>query len=128
MTDDDNEMLETIPSKTEVLESLTSSNLNVSAGSDGLTGLFYKECWDSLGDSLTEVIRELFVAKSPSVSMRTAMMIFSAKPSKASSIRPEHKRRISILNTDVKTYEKVRKSRVYNGAFRNDIPEYSYPT
>ena len=31
-------------------------------------------------------------------------------------------------NQQQKTYEKVRKSRIYNGAFRNDIPEYSNPT
>ena len=33
-----------------------------------------------------------------------------------------------IKNRQQKTYEEVRKSRIYNGAFRNDIPGYSYPT
>ena len=37
--------------------------------------------------------------------MRTAMMIFSTKPKKPHSIKPEDKRRLSILNNDFKLYE-----------------------
>ena len=40
---DDNDMLETMPSKKEVLHALSSSNFNASSGSDGISSLVYKE-------------------------------------------------------------------------------------
>ena len=67
--------------------------------------MLYKECWKDVGGSLCDVIRELFVSKSPTLSMRTALMIFSSKPKKALCLKPSSKRRISILNTDFKCYE-----------------------
>ena len=102
---DDNDMLETMPSKKEVLHALSSSNLNASAGSDGISSLVYKECWESLGDCLLEVIKSLFMGAPPTTSMRTAMMNFCCKPKKPNSVKPSDKRRISILNCDFKLYE-----------------------
>ena len=104
-TDADNEMLENIPSMEELFEALKESNLKAAAGSDGISGLIYKECWSSLGESLCDVIKEIFSGSLPTTSMRTAMMIFSSKPKKLDSIKPSDKRRISILNCDFKLYE-----------------------
>ena len=100
ITSADIDMLEVLPTKGEVFEALKSSNLSAPAGSDGILCLLYKECWNSLGDCLLEVIRELFSSKPPSVSMHTALMIFSSKPNISASLKPSLKRRISILNTD----------------------------
>ena len=58
-----------------------------------------------LCDPLLEVIKAVFSGQSPSISMRTAMMNFCTKPKKADSLKPEDKRRISILNCDFKLYE-----------------------
>ena len=107
ITDSDNVMLEQIPSKEEVFSSLKSSNLKAAAGSDGIPGLLYVKCWDALGESLYGVIHELFVSEPLTTSMRTAMMIFSPKPKKISSTKPGDKRRLSICNTDFKTYEGI---------------------
>ena len=104
-TEEDNDMLERTPSKKEVYETLCSSNLKSSAGSDGIPGLIYKECWDTLGDSLHGVVKELFSGSLPTTSMRTAMMNFCAKPKKLNSLKPSDKRRISVLNCDFKMYE-----------------------
>ena len=104
-------MLETMPSKKEVLHALSSSNLNASAGSDGISSLVYKECWESLGDCLLEVIKSLFMGAPPTTSMRTAMMNFCCKPKKPNSLKPSDKRRISILNCDFKLYEGLIASR-----------------
>ena len=60
ITNEDNAMLEKMPTKEEVEATLSSSNLSAAAGSDGIPGLLYKECWTALGDSFVEVIRELF--------------------------------------------------------------------
>ena len=45
-TKEDNEMLLALPCKEEVKEVLFSSNLKAAPGTDGLTSLLYKECWD----------------------------------------------------------------------------------
>ena len=104
-SDRDNEMLESLPTSEEILRCLSSSNLNASAGSDGISSLVYKECWDVLGDSISEVIKTLFTGSAPTTSMRTALMNFCSKPKKVTSIKPGDKRRISILNCDFKLYE-----------------------
>ena len=64
-TSEDNDLLETMPSMKEVLHTLRTSNLNASAGSDGIPSLVYKECWDSLGDSFLEVMKSLFMDSLP---------------------------------------------------------------
>ena len=56
---EDNTMLESLPTKEEVLATLTASNLHATAGTDGIPGLIYKECWSILGDSLTDVVCSL---------------------------------------------------------------------
>ena len=57
---EDNAMLEALPTKSEIKSALLSCNLDASSGSDGISSLVYKECWDFLGDLLTEVILTLF--------------------------------------------------------------------
>ena len=102
----DNDALESLPSKDEILKALSSSNLDASAGSDGISSLVYKECWEILGDTLLEVILALFKGALPTESMKTAMMMFCSKPKKLNSMKPSDKRRISILNCDFKLYER----------------------
>ena len=60
-----------------MLETLNNSNLKAAPGTDGLTSLLYKVCWDSLGDALTEVSQEIFQNKNEKLpaSMRSAMMV-----------------------------------------------------
>ena len=99
----DNEMMMKIPNKEEVKESVWSSNLNAAPGTDGLTNLVYKVCWDILGDSLTEVVQAIHGAAAPTLSQRTSLMVYGSKANKpATSTDPKHKRRISLLNSDFK--------------------------
>lgn len=104
-TEADNSMLKTLPSKEEIFNNLKNSNLKASAGTDGISALVYKECWDSLGESILEVQSALFSGLPLTTSMCTSLMIFSTKPKKSNSIKPSDKRRISILNCDYKLYE-----------------------
>ena len=67
-------------------------------GSDGITSLVYRECWDSMGDALTDVVLARFQGEKMQVSMRTSLMVFGAKPKKPHSLKPGDKRRISLLN------------------------------
>ena len=93
LSDTDNSMLEAPPSKEEIFETLLASNLKAAAGTDGIPGLLYKVCWEDVGETLIDVIHELFRSKSPTVSMRTALMVFSSKPKKLSCFKPSSKRR-----------------------------------
>ena len=88
-------MLCKLPTKQDVKEVLSYSNLHAAPGSDGITSYMYNECWDVLGDSLTEVMQA-------TLSQRTSLMVFGVKPKKPTSIKPQDKRKISLLNSDFK--------------------------
>ena len=98
----DNDKLKKLPSKDYVLEVLKQSNLNSAPGTDGITSLLYKEHWDILGDPLHQVITSIAEGEKLTASQRTSLMVFGSKPKKPLSIRPEDKRRISLLNADFK--------------------------
>ena len=99
----DNEMSSKPPSKEDVKESVWSANLNAAPGTDGLTNLVYRHCWDILGDSLTDVAQAVHGGAPPTLSQRTSLMVYGAKANKpANSTDPKHKRRISPLNSDFK--------------------------
>ena len=101
-TDEDNDMLVTKPTKAEVEESVKTSNVDAAPGSDGITSLVYRECFNILGDALTEVTEAVFAGEKLTRSQRTSLMIFSDKPGKSQSIKPQDKRRLSLLNSDFK--------------------------
>ena len=105
VTDVDNAMLLASPDKEEVSETLKEANLGAAPGTDGITSLVYKLCWDSMGDALTAVAQAKFNGEKLPNSMRTSMMVFGTKPKKANSLKPGDKRRISLLNSDFKLVE-----------------------
>ena len=107
ITEADNSMLSKSPGKEEVLKTLKEANLRAAPGTDGITSLVYKLCWNSLGDALTVVTKAVVEGEKPPSSMRTSLMVFGTKPKKAKSIKPGDKRRISILNNDFKIIENL---------------------
>ena len=64
--------------------------------------LLYKECWNVLGNPLTEVMQSIRDGQELQKSMRTSLMVFGSKPKKPNSILPGDKRKISLLNSDFK--------------------------
>ena len=102
-TEDDNQKLLAKPTRKEVLETVSGSNLHAAPGTDGLTNYFYKRCFDIIGDSLLEVVTAVSSGCKPTLSQRTSKMVFGNKPKKSKSIKPKDKRRISLLNCDFKT-------------------------
>ena len=105
VTAEENDMLAKVPDKEEVLETLMEGNVKAAPGTDGITSLVYRQCWDSLGDALTDVTIAKFQGEKLPVSMRTSMMVFGSKPKKPRSVNPKDKRRISLLNCDFKLVE-----------------------
>ena len=98
----DNVLLCAPPTKQDVKEVLSASNLHAAPGCDGITGFVYSECWDILGDPLTETMQAIHRGNKPTKSQRTSLMVFGAKPKKPTSMKPEDKRKISLLNSDFK--------------------------
>ena len=47
---EDHEMLNKDPTRSEVKKCVASSNMNASTGNDGLTLILYQHCWDILGE------------------------------------------------------------------------------
>ena len=111
-TQADNEMFAKLPTKDDVKQSVWSANINAAPGNDGLTNLVYKHCWDTLGESLTEVTQAVFQGTKPSLSQRTSLMMYGSKSNKPpNSPDPKHKRRISLLNSDFKIMTGIDNSR-----------------
>ena len=102
-TEADNNALIAPPTMQEVKDTVDNSNLHAAPGNDGIPSLLYKTCWDTMGLPLTEVIQEIHKCKPLTPSQRTSLMVFGSKPKKPNSLKPQDKRRISLLNSDFKT-------------------------
>ena len=124
-TEKDNEHLLKPPSKCEVFQTLISSNLHAALGTDGLTSYFYKECFHIIGDAFTDVVKNVFSGLQPILSQRTRKMVFGAKPNKANSLKPQDKRRISLLNCDFKTISGIESRRLKRVA-THTLSEYQF--
>ena len=101
-TEADNQMLCATPDKDELKEVVWESNQHAAPGTYGLTAYLYSQCWEILGEPLTEVSQAVFKGQKPTTSQRTSLMFFGAKPKKLQSIKPKDKRKLSLLNTDFK--------------------------
>jgi hypothetical protein len=112
-TEKDNKMLIAQPTKDEVEESVKTSNVNDAPGSDDITSLVYRECFSILGDALTEVAQEICAGNKPTKSQRTSLVFFSCKPGKSQSLKPQDKRRLSLLNSDFNVFTGIELGR-YN--------------
>ena len=104
-------MLDKTPSKDEVLDNLKNSNLKAAPGTDSITSLLYRDHWPVLGDALTEVVTAVWEGAKPTTSIRTSLMVFGTKPKKAKCLKPSSKRRISLINTDMKLVGSILASR-----------------
>ena len=104
-------MFKKVPSKDELEDVLANSNLNAAPGTDGITSLLYHEHWDTLGDSLHEVTCAIWKGEKTTASQRTSLMVFGTKPSKSKSILPGDKRRISLMNADIKMVSGLKAAR-----------------
>ena len=101
-TEKDNKTFLTPPTQEKVYKTVSNSNLNAAPGTDGLPSLLYKECWQTLGKPLTDVMIDIFKGEPPAPSMQNSLMVFGSKPKKLRSILPIDKRKISQLNSDFK--------------------------
>ena len=81
----------------------------------------YNECFHILGAALTEVVQEIHKGQLPSRSQRTSLMLFSSKPGKSSSKKPQDKRRLSLLNSDFKVLTGIELGR-YNKVLTHTLP------
>ena len=121
-TEQDNKMLCALPTKEEVLKVLKSCESHSAPGTDGITAYVYKQHWDLLGDSLTNVVQAVFRGQQPTASQRTSLMIFGTKPKKKLSLKPTDKRKISLLNVDFKLMSGVEAARLRSTMTRTVSP------
>ena len=82
-TEADNNILSVPPTMKDVEETVANSNLSAAPGNDGIPSSFYKTCWNTMGEPLTEVMLSIFKLSPLSPSQRTSLMVFSSKPKKA---------------------------------------------
>ena len=106
-TDEHNTKLKAVPPKSEIKSVLDSCRPHAAPGTDGLTVYLYKQCWEILGDSLTEVIQAV------AASQQTSLMVFGNKPGKkAKSLLIADRRKLSLLNSDFKLMTGIKAARI----------------
>ena len=98
-TDTDNKMLLKPPTQDEIYKVISISNQLASPGTDGIPYFFYKTCWSYIKDFLIAMIKCFHDGGNTSKSQKISMMVFMCKPKYLDSLKPGHKRRISLLNT-----------------------------
>ena len=112
-TNEDNIKLKLVPPKSEIKSVLDSCRPHAAPGTDGQTVYLYKQCWEILGDSLTEVVQAVFKGSRPSASRRTSLMVFGNKPGKkANSLLISDRRKLSLLNSDFKLMTGIEVARI----------------
>ena len=57
-TDVDYQKLLAKPTKKEVFDTISESNLHAAPGTDGLTNYFYKQCFETVGDGVWQQTQE----------------------------------------------------------------------
>ena len=77
---EDNLKILKVPTAKDVRETVCNSNLNAAPGTDGIPGLFYKECWSVMGEPLTEVMISIHKGHDLSSSQRSSLMVFGQNP------------------------------------------------
>ncbi|XP_060202956.1 uncharacterized protein LOC132631398 [Lycium barbarum] len=60
ITENDNEMLNTLPEEEEIQKAIFSMSPTSSAGQDGYTGRFYQKCWQIIKREVIEFVQEFF--------------------------------------------------------------------
>ena len=122
-TEADNAYLEAPPSREEVRQVLLTCNSHAAPGTDGLTAYFYKKCWDTVGDALTEMVGKIFMGSKPTPCQRCSLMVFGNKPGKkAKSLLISDRRKISLLNVDFKIMSGIEAARIRKSMTRTISP------
>ena len=112
-TVEDNNMLLAEPDREEVNKVLRTCRSHAAPGTDGITAYFYKKYWNLIGDSLCDVIVEIFNGQQPTNCQRTSLMVFGNKPGKkAKSLKISDRRKLSLLNVDFKIATGIEASRL----------------
>ena len=62
---------------------------------------FSMQCWEIMKEPMTMTIQEIHKKSAPTLSQRTALMLFVNKPKKAASLYPDNKRKIFLINSDM---------------------------
>ena len=122
-TEADNAKLKAAPTKAEIKTVLDSCRPHAAPGTDGLTVYLYQQCWNILGDPLTQVIGEVFRGSKPTASQRTSLMVFGNKPGKkAKSLLISDRRKLSLLNVDFKLMTGIEAARIRSTMSRTISP------
>ena len=95
-TEADNELLLKPTDKKEVLETLSASNQHAAPGTDGLTSFFYKQCFDTMGEPLTDVVSAVHSGKNQHYRRGLARWCL------AQSLRKQHQ--LSLVTKDESPY------------------------
>ena len=64
-TQEDNDMMSKLPENHQIPQGLKSCTSHATPSTDGLTAFLYKQHWNILGDSITDVVEAVFRGENP---------------------------------------------------------------
>ncbi|XP_055822053.1 uncharacterized protein LOC129890541 [Solanum dulcamara] len=105
VTDQQNELLHSIPTKEELKEVVFSMSPTSAAGPDGMSGKFFHSCWDIICDDLLKLVQHFFNGHCIPKYISHACLVLLPKtehPNKLSEYRP-----ISLSNFTSKIISKL---------------------
>lgn len=111
-----NPSLDSSFTKEEIFDTIKASTHNSAPGPDGIPYRFYRDCWDELGDLMTDVYNEAGADSPISTERNTAIIKLLYKSGDQADI--SNYRPISLINTEVKIY-----TQLINKAIQNILPD-----
>ena len=115
-TERDNDRLEALPGEKELRAVVRAAHHLAVPGTDSIPSLLYHECWDKMAGPLMQMVQAIFRGAVPTMSQRTSLMVFGSKPKHPNSLDPVHKRRISLINIDMKLVTGIDAARFHQTA------------
>jgi hypothetical protein len=109
ITTDDNLALCSIPEEVEIFLAISELSLNKSSGPDGMTGLFYKTCWQIVKSSVVASVQSFFQGGfmlKEFNHINIALIPKLENPSRVNNFRP-----ISLTNFNYKIIFKILSNR-----------------
>ena len=110
ITDEENDRMTTVPTGEEIYQTLKSMNPQKAPGPDGLLGVFYKDCWDLVGDDVVASVQSFFTAGYLLKETNYTYVVLIPKHNQA--VTSQDFRLISLCNLSYKLISKILANRM----------------
>lgn len=109
VTEDENRILNDIPSENEVKQAVFDMSPSSTAGPEGFNGTFYQTCWDIIKYDVTDMVQDFFNGKNLTKFYSHTCLVLIPKvtsPNTFSDLRPQTSDPLASIISLVKSFPK----------------------